>query len=82
MTERKHKAKRTELVEVGTAETDAAAPAGTRTSAAESTERHGQTNLVLPGMMTTAASPALGGRDRRVERLRVPGIYYRDLIQI
>lgn len=39
MTEMKHKAETIALEEVGTAETDAAAPAGTRTSAAESTGR-------------------------------------------
>lgn len=39
MTEMKHKAKRTVLEEVGTAETDAAARAEPRTSAAESKGR-------------------------------------------
>lgn len=39
MTEMKHKAERTVLKEVGTAETDAAIPAGTRTSAAEREHR-------------------------------------------
>lgn len=53
---------------MGIVETDAATPAGTRTRAAESTERHLKTHLVLPGMVTTPASPAVGGRDRRVER--------------
>lgn len=39
MTEMKHKAERTVLEEVGTAETDAAARAESRTSAAESKGR-------------------------------------------
>ena len=59
---------RTVWEEVGIAETDAATPAGTRTSVTESTERHLKTHLMLPGMVTTPVRPALGGRDKRVER--------------